>query len=230
MLRANTRAIPYDDLRRDPRFRQIARAVRSRRRLLGAACVALAVFLVVGVLRPSAPPTRTVVVAVHSIAAGHVVAAADVKLSAVPAAITPATALRDLAAVLGRTTANAMDADEVVTPSRLIGPGLLAGTSQLVEAPVRLADAASASLLVPGQLVNVIAASDSDAWTVAASVRVLAIPGAQGGGSAGVFATSSASDETTGGLIVLGVDAKTSVALAKASVRSRLSVTVLADP
>jgi pilus assembly protein CpaB len=192
--------------------------------------LALAVFLVVGLLRPSAPPTRTVVVAAHSIAAGHVIAAGDVRLSAVAAAITPTSALRDPAAVLGKTAAGAIDADEVITPSRLIGAGLLTGTSQLVEAPVRLADAASASLLVPGQLVNVLAASDTDAWTVAAYVRVLAIPGVPSGSSSGVFATSSSSDEAAGGLIVLGVDAKTAVALAKASVRSRLSVTVLAGP
>jgi pilus assembly protein CpaB len=180
-------------------------------------------------LRPAAPPTRDVVVAAHEITAGQVLRATDLKLANVPASITPAAAIADTSTAIGKTTATTIDAGEVVTPARLVGAGLLAGTSQLVEVPVRLADASSASLVVPGQVIDVIAATDSNAWTVAAGVRVLAIPGGGSGptGSSGMFGSGSGSNEDVqGGLIVLAVDTKTAIALAKASVHARLSISV----
>ncbi len=52
-----------------------------------------------------------------------------------------------------------MRAGETITDVRLVGPALLAGYGdQLVAAPVRIADAGSAALLQPGDVIDVLAA------------------------------------------------------------------------
>jgi hypothetical protein len=89
----------------------------------------------------------------------------------------------------------------------------------MVAAPVRLADPATAALLHAGDRVDVLAtpteaAGEAVARTIAADLRVLAVP---------------AADDTDGALVVLAATPEVASRLAGAAVRSRLSVTVLAS-
>ncbi|WP_031082388.1 RcpC/CpaB family pilus assembly protein [Streptomyces sp. NRRL WC-3549] len=103
----------------------------------------------------------------------------------------------------------------------------------LVSAPVRIADAATVSLLRPGDHVDVIAAREgaAEARVVAQDVRVAEVPGRRSGGSGPDFA---ALEELDGGpgrggdgaLVVLAVERGTATALAGAGTSGRLVVAV----
>ncbi|GGZ00666.1 hypothetical protein GCM10010327_33920 [Streptomyces nitrosporeus] len=94
--------------------------------------------------------------------------------------------------------------------------------SRLVSAPVRIADAATVGLLRPGDRVDVIAASGSDAKArlVAEDVRVADVPG-----PADPAAPDGARVED-GALVVLAVERRTAAALAGAGASGRLVVAV----
>ncbi|MFD4139177.1 RcpC/CpaB family pilus assembly protein [Streptomyces sp. NPDC058572] len=92
--------------------------------------------------------------------------------------------------------------------------------TDLVSAPVRIADAATVRLLRPGDRVDVIASADSPAGeasraeVVASGARVADVPQAQENSADG------------GALVVLSVPRTTAVKLAGAGANSRLAVTV----
>jgi len=129
---------------------------------------------------------------------------------------------------------------ELVSESRLVGPGLLeianiASTTEsgsIVAAPVRLADPGQASLVRPGDLVDVLAARAIDgggqlATLVAADAIVITVPGDEqaSDGSGLMSAGDGAGSSFDGGqLIVLAVDESTATDLAAAATRSQLSV------
>ncbi|HEY9369525.1 RcpC/CpaB family pilus assembly protein, partial [Streptomyces sp.] len=96
---------------------------------------------------------------------------------------------------------------------------------RLVEAPVRIADAATVRLLRPGDRVDVIAAANSptgeetEARIVATGARVAEVPR-----SGETRSDVGASDG--GALVVLSVPRSTATVLAGASATSRLAVTL----
>ncbi|MFE1288598.1 hypothetical protein [Streptomyces sp. NPDC058751] len=93
------------------------------------------------------------------------------------------------------------------TPVR--GPG----AAETVRAPVRIADGDTASLLRPGDRVDVVAAdSGGEVRVVAAGARVTGVP--------------DVSTTGTGTLVVLSVPRATAVRLAGAGTTSRLAVTL----
>lgn len=97
------------------------------------------------------------------------------------------------------------------------GQGAQADASGDVAAPVRLADAAVAGLLHPGDRVDVLAARAEGppaARTVAAGVTVVAVP-------------RPGPDATEGALVVLRTSRDQAAALARAAVDSRLTVTIV---
>lgn len=202
---------------RDPReaLRDLARTVRRHRALLAAGLTAGAVATALPVLAPAPAPTVTVLAAGHDLAAGSPLTAADLTAIAVPRSLAPDGVLTATESAVGRVVAGPVRRGEALTDVRLLGSGLLTDVG-LVAAPVRLADAATATLLHAGDRVDVLATpidGTGPALTVAAALQVLAVPEAGADGE--------------GALVVLAAAPEVASKLAAAAVRSRLSITVL---
>jgi Flp pilus assembly protein CpaB len=220
-----------------------ARALSRHRRPVAAALAAASVgcgLASVGAGRSATTATTAaVVVAAHDLAPGELLTAPDLVVARYPVELAPAGALGLPAAAIGRLAAGPVRRGEPVTDVRLSGPGLLAGTTGLVAAPIRLADAQSAALVRPGDRIDVIAAAGQDApvddtgaagypsdptgaaatsettaHAVAVGVRVLLVP-----------APGQAQDNA-GALLVLAVSPGTARDLAAASARGPLSLVI----
>lgn len=199
----------------------VSRALRRHRSAVAGLCAAGAVLTALPLVAPTPAATTTVVVAARDLSPGTPITDADLRAVALPDALLPEGALTDRSAVVGRSVGGPVREGEPLTDVRLLGSGMLQRTG-LVAVPVRLADAATVSLLRAGDRVDVLAASTSSdrpatrAVTVAPAVQVLAVP--QG-------------DETNGdgALVVVAATPDVAARLAAAAVTSRLSVTVLAS-
>lgn len=193
------------------------RYVRRHRALLAAVLTALGVLSALPALAPGGGPAMQVVAAARDLFPGRPLVADDLTLVPLPQALAPEGALTAVADVVGRVAAGAVRRGEPLTDVRLLGAGMLQAKG-LVAVPVRLADAASAALLHAGDHVDVLAATtdrtSATAVTVAAGVRVLAVPAVE--------------DPTgEGGLVVVAATPATAARLAAAAVGTRLSVTLL---
>ena len=201
-------------------------AIGSRRRLVAAGLLAVAVAAGLQAVRPAAPITVSVWAAAHDLAGGRPLTAADVRRVALPAAAVPAGALRAGARVVGRLLAAPMRRGEPLTDVRLLEPALLAALADddLVAVPIRIADGSAAALVRPGDVVDVLAVSDltaggptsagSGAAALASGLRVLAVP---------------ARDRSSGddaGLVVVASSRTQASALAQASSTTRLSLAI----
>jgi pilus assembly protein CpaB len=211
--------------------------VRRYRRLIRAGVVAVVVAIAISRLAPNPAATATVVVAAHDLPAGEVLSAADLRTIGLPPTTVPIGAVTDLAAVVGSQLSGPLRRNEQLTDVRL-NDGVLRPTAPgLVSTPVRLADSQAALLLVPGQRIDVLAAStatDADAAVgaaaittaaiVAANVMVVAIP---------IASPPPGASETTGDvgvegtLVVLATSALQARQLAQAEVSARLSAVVV---
>jgi pilus assembly protein CpaB len=180
-------------------------------------------------LRPS-PPTglpavRTVpvVVAAGDLPAGTVLAAADLTLVDLPAPLAPDGAGRQPAGLTGQVLAGPVRRGEPVTDVRVVGPALWSQVpAGQVAAPVRLADLAVATLLRPGDRVDVLASSAEAgaAEVVAAGALVLSTP-------PGADPAERATSPPDGaGLLVLAVAPETARLLAGVATTSSLTVTL----
>lgn len=201
--------------------RALIRAAGWHRRLLAAGCAAAAVAFGLSALAPSAPKTVQVLAAAHDVPAGAALTTADVRAIGLPPGVVPAGALRPGADVVGRVVAAALQRNETITDVRLVGTSMFGAVSDgLVAAPVRIADPAVARLLEPGDVVDVLAASDRSAASaapiVAADARVLAVPSPN----------ESSSGIDDGALVVLATTPSTAALLARAAVGARLSVVI----
>ncbi len=187
------------------------------RRLLALSCLLLAA---VSGLHAAQSKSRAaisvsdVVIATHTVAAGATLSAADLRVVQWPTALRPSTALRSVDAGLGRRLAVALETGDVLTAQRLVGADLTAGLpAGMIAAPVTLADSGSASLIRPGDHVDLLstgsdsngddsggssAASGSAASVIALDVLVLAVlPAAadsSGGGSQLVVAADHSAE------------------------------------
>lgn len=106
------------------------RARRARWRRVAAALLAGVAALVTlsAVTRDRVPPPgAATVVSVHALAAGSVLGPSDVEVIEVPARVRPERAFTTSDLVVGQVVSSAVDAGEVLTPSRLVGADLLAG-------------------------------------------------------------------------------------------------------
>lgn len=231
---------PTDQTSARARTVQLRRTFGKHRRLFAALLAGLACLFALGELRPTPPKTVAYLSASAALPAGHVVTAADIATVDWPERLPAPLALTDSEAVIGRTTAGPLASGELVSESRLVGPGLLAianiastnESGSVVAAPVRLADPGQASLVRPGDLVDVLAARAIDgggqsATLVAADAIVITVPGdeatSDGSGLMG-SGGGSGSNFDGGQLIVLAVDESTATDLAAAATRSQLSV------
>ena len=204
-------------MRLDPRraLRDLSRTTRRHRALLAAGLTAAAVATALPTLAPTPAATVDVVTALHDLSPGSPLTPADLTSVALPRSLAPEGVLTVIADAVGRAVAGPVRKGESLTDVRLLGAGLLASGAGLVAAPVRLADAASATLLHAGDRVDVLATPTEgigSAVVIASGLQVLAVP---------------ASSDAEGALVVLAATPAEAARLATAAVRSRLSVTVL---
>lgn len=164
---------------------------RWRHALLAVAVVS-AVGVVVQELRPPAPATVAVVVLTRDVPAGAALAETDVHSVRLPRELVAARMLRAPAEVVGQRLAVGLPAGFPLAEEVLVGPGLATGTAPgEVVVPVRLADAAVAGTLRPGDRVDLLAAtadaaaSAGGAEVVAAGALVVALEPGSGGGLLG---------------------------------------------
>jgi len=221
----------------------LAALVSRYRRLLAAVCAAAAVALALSALRPAAPAGVRVPTAARDLSSGAALRPSDIRSVTVPAAAAPAGIV--WSGLAGRVLAGPMRRGEPLTDARLIGPRLLSGYGPgLVAVPVRVADAASARLLRPGDRIDVLAAPTSAgglggdetaelavgppaerARPLVSAVPVIAIPGAGGDTKDGIGLGGAAGDD--GALIVVAARHDQAATLAGPAGASRFSFVIV---
>lgn len=220
--------------------RELGRAVSWHRRWFAAALVGVAVLAVLQVLRPTPAVGVPTVAAALDLPAGAVLDAADLHVVLLPAGSRPAGAARSVAALLGARLASPVRSGEAVTDVRLVGPAVLAAYGSRVgpdvgELLLPVADAATASLVRPGDSLDVLAAptagpgAGGPAVMVARGVPVLAVPASPDGSTGGPFASagsSSTAADSGSAAVLVAVTPTTAGLLAAAAVSSRISILV----
>ncbi|MBB4688172.1 SAF domain-containing protein [Amycolatopsis jiangsuensis] len=204
------------------------RRLRGPRARLIRQCLAAALLLaglLLLLLPPAArgaPATGTVVSA-RDLPAGSVLRSADVRLVAVPDDVRPAGALTTPEAAVGRLLSGPARAGEPITDVRLLG-GSSPATSEpgSVTVPVRLADAAVAELLRPGQHVDVVArgTAGSPAAVLATAATVVTVH-RPGGTDSRSFGSS-----TEGPLVLLALPTQAATKVAASSLEQPVTVTL----
>jgi hypothetical protein len=139
-----------------------SRRARLLRRWLAAALVLTGALLLVHPGSTRGAPTTPTVVAAHDLPSGASLRATDVQLAELPDVARPQGVLTSLDALDGRLLAGAVRAGEPLTDVRL-ATAPAPGDPGTATVPVRLADAAVAELLRPGQRVDVVAAPEPGA-------------------------------------------------------------------
>ena len=185
-----------------------------RRRLLAAALTGVAAIAGLRAVAPPAEPTVPVLVAAHDLPAGSRLGDGDLTTAHFRPGTEPGGLLDDPA---GRTLATPLHRGEPLTEARVLGPALTDGLPGVVATPVRLPDAATASLLRVGDRVDVLAADPQGGATVslARGALVLALPAP---------VDDAITDALPGRLVVLGLRAGEVAAVAGASVTRFLTV------
>jgi pilus assembly protein CpaB len=209
-------------------FRRPRSPVHLARQVAAAALACLALFLALRPPPSAAQPaaeqsTVPVVVAAVDLTAGAVLSDDDLATVSLPADAAPVGAAAAPEQLEGQVLAAPVRAREVITDARLVGPGLW---SQLpdgqVAAPVRLADLAVATLLRPGDRVDVLATAGEERLpsveVVAERALVLSVPTDDD--------APRAADAGGNGLLVLAVERDTAQRLAAAGAGGSLTVTL----
>ena len=196
----------------------IRRRVLVHRRVLGASCAALAVWLVLQASTAPPPATVPVWTAAHDLPSGTVLTAADLHRTGFAPDSVPPSAVGSVRSVLGRTLATPLGAGEPLTPAHLTGRELLAGYPGRAAVAVRIPDADVAALLTPGQRVALVASDPQGAREperIVEDAAVLAVPKSSAGGSGGLLG---------GRLVVFAVPEDTAEDVAAAGTGRYLSV------
>lgn len=203
--------------------RELSRTIARHRRLLAAALAAASVAIALQAAEPPAPPTITVLAAARDLSGGVPLRPDDLDSIDLPAQVVPSGAIRPGDDRADGVLAAPMRAGEPLTDARLVGPSLAAGYgTELVAAPVRIADGEAVRLLDVGDRVDVLAAStspeelDQPVSTVARAAPVVVVP------------EPDAAMTVDGALVVLAVPADVAAELAHRQVAARLSVIVRA--
>jgi pilus assembly protein CpaB len=209
----------------DPGQVPLRRPAWGMRRLASAALVATAVAVGLFTMSGKTPAGTPTLLASRDLAAGATLRADDVEVVSRPEGQLPSGALTTSGEAVGRVLAAAARKGEVLTDVRLVGPALVDSLAPgAVAIPVRVADAAAAALVGPGDHVDVLVAVEGTAaaQTVVTAATVLARPDATGAG--GMLDASG--DDGRGGLVVLGVLREDAGALAGAAALGPLSLTL----
>jgi pilus assembly protein CpaB len=137
-----------------------------------------AVGLVVTELRPPPPPTTPVLLAARPVAAGEVLAAADVRVVPVSSGAIQPGALTSVPDAVGRRVGAGLAAGEALTATRLVPRSPVDGLPPgRVALHVVAADPASVDLLAPGDAARVYPAAGGAPLAVAARVLATDPPG-----------------------------------------------------
>ncbi|MGI8681267.1 MAG: SAF domain-containing protein [Mycobacteriales bacterium] len=216
-------------------LRDLRRAAGWHRRLLAAGLAAAAVALAISALSPTAPASVAVLAATRDLPPGVTLTDADLRAVRLPPDVVPAGAQRPGAPVTGRVLAAAIRRGEPLTDVRMVGRALLTALahSGLVAAPVRIADAASVTLLRPGDRIDVLAAGSPSGLAPDAVAEARTPAGAEVvvPGATVLTVPTSGSDGLggEGALVLLAVQPGVATALARSAVTSRLSYTLRAS-
>lgn len=196
------------------RLRAVRHQLRRRRRLIAAALVAAAAWSALRTLAPPAADTVEVLVAARDLPSGTRLADGDLVARAFPAGLAPSDAST---AAPGRVLAAPMGRGEVLTGTRVVGPGLALAQPGETIVPVRLPDAGMAALLRPGDEVDLVATDPGtgDSTVVARDVTVLATPADVPDGPAG---------GSGGALVVVGASATEAIEISSAALSQFLTV------
>jgi Flp pilus assembly protein CpaB len=202
--------------------------------VVAALLAALVVAALATSLSPPAPASLEVLVARTALAPGARVHADDVTLEARPSSglTADAATAADLDSVVGRLVASPVLAGEVLRERDVLGDPLLAALGPgLVAVPVRLDDEEVASLLRPGEVVDLVAAhvdtasGTTTAQVVAPRARVLVVPLAGAPASGLGTSGSTVGSSTVGGsLVVVAITPGAALELERARVSGRLGV------
>lgn len=202
----------------------VARLNGWPRRVFAICCLLLAAATALGA-RHSAQarlPGHPVLVAAHDLAAGTQLSPADVRVRTWPDELRPAGAISSAAAVAGRRLAGAVRTGEAITETRLAGAGLAAGLSPAFRAVTVQVSGGAATLLHPGEFVDLLVSDPPDATGVAPPAAHLL---AEAAPVLAVTSTPAADDSIA---IVVAVDRAT--ALKVAAVSGRTLVATLRHP
>ncbi len=197
--------------------RSVRRRVLARRRLLAAGCLGVAAAAGLHEVAGPPPPTVPITTVVRDLPAGSVLEAGDLETRPFPTDVAP-TGTTDRG--VGEVLAAPVRAGEPLTDVRLVGAPLAAAHPDLATLPVRLPDAGQASLLSPGDRIDLVATDPQAGGSrvVAPGALVLALPPTRTGDAA-TTTTSGA----PGALVVLGVPPLTVAPVSEAAARSYLS-------
>jgi Flp pilus assembly protein CpaB len=187
----------------------LVRAFRWHRRWFAAILASIAVLATLSVLSPDASGTAAVVVAAHEIAGGSTLAAGDLEVIVYPAEAVPEGSFTESSGLVGGEVVGTVPARRPLTRADLLDAHSLVATGK-VAVPVRFSDADSVAILSVGSRIDILGQprSDAAATTVAANVRVVAIPGAD---RSGVLGASG------GGLVLVEADQAQSAAILTAT-------------
>jgi len=180
------------------RLRAVRHQLRRRRPLIAAVLAAAACLAGLRTLAPPPADTVDVLVAARDLPSGTRLDDDDLVLRAFPTELAPPDAST---AAAGHVLAGPIGRGEVLTDVRVVGPGLAQAQPGETILPVRLPDAGMATLLRPGDEIDLVATDPGTgaSTVVARDVTVLATPtGAPegpAGGSGGALVVVSASAE-----------------------------------
>jgi Flp pilus assembly protein CpaB len=180
------------------RLRAVRHQLRRRRRLAAAVLAGVAALAAIRAVAPPPPDTVAVLVAARDLPSGVRLSDADLVARDFPADLAPPDAAE---AVAGRVLAAPVGRGEVVTDARVVGPGLADAQPGDTVLPVRLPDAGMATLLQPGDVVDLLATDPGTGAStlVARDVTVLAtprdVPDGPAGGSGGALVVVGASSQ-----------------------------------
>jgi pilus assembly protein CpaB len=196
----------------------LRRRILVHRRLLGASCAAVAVWLVVQAATAPPPATQAVWTAAHDLTSGTVLERDDLTRTAFAPGSVPVAAVHSLESVVGRTLATPLGTGEPITTAHLTGSERLAGYPGRSAVAVRIPDAEVVALLTPGQRVALVASDPQGGMQserVVEDAAVLAVPRPSQDGGASTL---------TGRLVVFAVPADRADELASAGTTRYLSV------
>ncbi|WP_433498116.1 SAF domain-containing protein [Sphaerimonospora sp. CA-214678] len=142
------------------RRRSITRRIAAHRRLISAILASAAMACALASVGP--PGGVEVLAAAHDLGGGRL-SASDVMVVRLPPDAVPDGVFHPETTLTGRVVAGPMRRGEPLTDARILGRGMLSTQGPgMVATPVRIADPAAGGLLSPGDVVDVLAAFETD--------------------------------------------------------------------
>lgn len=201
-------------------FSDLRRQILIHRRGLAALCAAGAVLVTLQTLRPAAPITVELWTAARDVPAGTRLTRDDLGRTAYPPDLAPGEAVPDLDRLVGRTLVVPLERGQPVSARHLLGRNALVGYPGRAAIAVRLPDADVATLLRPGDRVDLWSTDARNPGPAALVVDDAAVLAASEPESGGLTSAGAAS----GALVLLAVPNDEIATVAAATATGFLSV------